>query len=59
MQPPFYYHSETELELLIGEKLAVAVIQNIIADQSCRVNLPSVQESKKKHWSIVGEDEQF
>ena len=46
-QPPFYYHSETELELLIGEKLAVAVLQNIIADQSCRVNLPSVQESKK------------
>ena len=26
-QPQFYYHSESELELLIGEKLAVAVIQ--------------------------------
>ena len=35
-QPPFYYHSESELELLVGEKLAAAVIQNIIVDQSCR-----------------------
>ena len=35
-QPPFYYQSEWELELLIDEKLAVAVIQNIIGDQSCR-----------------------
>ena len=35
-QPPFYYHSESELELLIDEKLAVVVIQNIIVDQSCR-----------------------
>ena len=33
-QPPFYYHSESELELLIDEKLAVAFIQNIV-DQSC------------------------
>ena len=33
-QPSFYFYSE--FELLIGEKLAVAVIQNIIDDQSCR-----------------------
>ena len=35
-QLPFYYHSELELELLIDEKLSVAVIQYIIVDQKCR-----------------------
>ena len=35
-QLPFYYHSESELELLVREKRADAVIQNIIVDQSCR-----------------------
>ena len=38
-QPPFYHESELELELLIGEKLAVAVIQNIIVNQSCRLKI--------------------
>ena len=38
-QLPFYYHSESELELLIDEKLAVVVIQNIIVDQSCQFKL--------------------
>ena len=34
-QPPFHNHSESGLELLIDEKIAVTVIQNIIDDQSC------------------------
>ena len=32
-QSPFYFSSESELELFIGETVAVAVIQNIIVDQ--------------------------
>ena len=35
-QLPFYYQSESESELLVREKRADAVIQNIIVDQSCR-----------------------
>ena len=45
-QPPFYYHSESELELLIDEKLVVAVIQNIV-DQSCRFKFTQRSGIKK------------
>ena len=39
-QPPFYFSSESELELFIGETVVVAVIQNIIVDQSYRFKFP-------------------
>ena len=47
---PFYFHSESELELLIGENLAAAVIQNIrVVD----LNSPSFQESKKTDVFLI------
>ena len=39
-QPPFYFSSESELELFIGKTVAVAVIQNITVDQSYRFKYP-------------------
>ena len=39
-QSPFYFSSESELELFIGESVAVAIIQNIIVDQSYRFKFP-------------------
>ena len=39
-QPPLYFSSESELEMFIGETVAVAVIKNIIVDQSYRFKCP-------------------
>ena len=46
-QSPFYSSSESELELFIRGKVAVAAIQNIIVDQSYRFKFPQRSESKK------------
>ena len=36
-QPPFYFNSESELELFLGE--TVAIIQNIIVDQRSELSI--------------------
>ena len=52
-QPPFYFSSESELELFIGEMVAVAVIQNIIVNQSSRFKLSQRQEIEKDRYFFL------
>ena len=47
-QPPFYFSSESELELFIGE--TVAVIQNIKVDQGYQFKFPQCSAMEKDRW---------